>query len=126
MAALHLTRLSIENAEFFAYHGVRHEEQSLGGRYQVDVDLWYDAARAVVSDTLSDTVNYEDVLFVVNEHMSGEPYELIETLAFGIATDVIDRFPLVHQTTVRVRKLNVPIQHIMDYVEAEVTQMREE
>lgn len=119
-------RLTIENAEYFAYHGVRPEEQQLGGRYQVDVDIYYDARQAVVSDNLNDTVNYQEVLFLVNEHMNGdEPYSLIETLAFDIATSAVERFNKIDHVTVRVRKLNVPVQHVLDYVEAEITVLRE-
>ncbi|MCX6140484.1 MAG: dihydroneopterin aldolase [Candidatus Kapabacteria bacterium] len=121
-----LTRLSISNADYFAFHGVREEERNLGGRYQVDVDVWYDTMKAVVSDDLSDTVNYEELLFLVNEHMSGEPCELIETLSYDIASAIIDRFPAVRQTTTRVRKLSVPIQQVLDHVEAEVTVVRED
>ncbi|MBK6291913.1 MAG: dihydroneopterin aldolase [Ignavibacteria bacterium] len=121
-----LTRLSIVNAEFFAFHGVREEERNLGGRFQVDVDVWYDTMKVVVSDDLSDTVNYEEVLFLVNEHMNGEPCELIETLSFDMASAIIDRFVAVRQTTVRVRKLNVPIQQVLDHVEAEITVVRED
>lgn len=118
-------RLSIANADFYAYHGVREEERLLGGRYQVDIDVEYDASAAVMSDDLSDTVNYEEILFTVNEHMNGEPYELIETIAFDIATSVIEQFALVQTVTVRVRKLNVPVQQILDYVEAEITAKRD-
>ncbi len=120
-----LTRLSIDSAEFFAFHGVREEERSLGGRFQVDVDVWYDTMKAVVSDDVSDTVNYEEVLFLVNEHMNGESCELIETLAFDMASAIIDRFTSVRQCTVRVRKFNVPIQQILDHVETEITVTRE-
>jgi dihydroneopterin aldolase len=91
----------------------------------VDVDVWYDTMKAVVSDDLSDTVNYEEILFLVNEHMNGEPCELIETLAFDMASAIIDRFTAVRQATVRVRKFNVPIQQIVDHVEAEITVTRE-
>lgn len=118
-------RLSIVNADFFAFHGAREEERSLGGRYQVDVDVEYDASAAVISDDLSDTVNYEEILFTVNEHMNGEPYELIETMAFDIATAVIEQFASVQSVTVRVRKLNVPLQQVLDYVEAEITANRD-
>ncbi len=120
-----LTRLSIDSAEYFAFHGVRDEERSLGGRFQVDVDAWYDTMKAVVSDDVSDTVNYEEILFLVNEYMNGEPCELIETLAFDISSAIMDRFDAVRQTTVRVRKYSVPIQQILSHVEAEITVVRE-
>ncbi|NQW28981.1 MAG: dihydroneopterin aldolase [Ignavibacteria bacterium] len=115
------TRLSLCNAEFYAFHGVREEERTMGGRYQVDVDIIYDASSAVVSDILTDTVNYEEILYIVNEHMSGEPCELIESLAYDIGTTIVERFLTVKHASVRVRKLNVPIQQVLDYVEAEIT-----
>lgn len=120
-----LTRISIVNAEYFAYHGVRPDEKSLGGRYQVDVDLFYNATAAVVSDNVNDTINYEEVLFYINEVMAGEPHDLMETLSYDIATGLLDRFEPARQVTARVRKLNVPIQQVMDYVESEFTAVRE-
>jgi len=42
-----------------------------------------------------------------------------------VATAILDRFGTIHQATVRVRKMNVPIQQIIDYVEAEYSVVRE-
>lgn len=120
------TRISIVAAEYFAYHGARKEEHLLGGRYQVDADIDFDASAAVVSDDLSDTINYEEILFRISEHMNGEPYDLIETLAFDMASSIAEQFNRINAVTIRVRKLNVPIQEIMDCVECEVTVRRKE
>ncbi|MCO6466291.1 MAG: dihydroneopterin aldolase [Bradyrhizobiaceae bacterium] len=118
------TRLVLSNIEYYAYHGVLSEERRNGSRYQVDCELEYDATTAVVSDDLSDALNYEEVLFRINEHMNGEPYELIETLCYDIATAILESFGQVRNVTVRVRKLHVPIQQVIDYVEAEITATR--
>ena len=120
-----LTRISVTNADFYGYHGVREEEKSLGGRYQVDIDVWCDTVKAVVSDDISDSVNYEELLYIANEVMTGEPCELIETLAYDICSGVMDRFAQVKQATIRVRKLSVPIQAVFEYVETEITITRE-
>ncbi len=121
------TRLTITGAEYYGYHGVRKEERSLGGRYQVDVDIIYDASKAVMSDDVSDTLNYEEVLFRIREHMNGdEPYDLIETLTFDIASSIIDTFSIAQSVTVRVRKLTVPVQQVLDHVQAEITLHRKE
>ncbi|MEY2719053.1 MAG: hypothetical protein RLZZ273_419 [Bacteroidota bacterium] len=120
-----LTRISVSNAVYYAYHGVREEERSLGGRYQVDIDIWCDTVKAVVSDDISDSVNYEELLFIANEVMTGEPCELIETVAYDICSGIMDRFQQVKKATIRVRKLSVPIQAIFDYTETETTITRE-
>ena len=121
------TKLTITGAEYYGYHGVRKEERSLGGRYQVDVEISYDASKAVMSDDVSDTINYEEVLFRIREHMNGdEPYDLIETLTFDIGSSIIDAFPTATVVTVRVRKLTIPVQQVMDSVQAEITLHRKE
>jgi dihydroneopterin aldolase len=115
------TRITLSNIEFYAYHGVHSDERRQGARYQVDCEVEYDATKAVVSDDLSDALNYEEILFRINEHMNGEPYELIETLVYDIAVSIVESFPQVTSATVRVRKLHIPIQQVLDYVEAEIT-----
>ncbi len=115
------TRLRLSNIEFYSYHGVHNEERQQGARYQVDAEVEYDATKAVVSDDLSDALNYEEVLFRINEHMNGEPYELIETLCFDIAVSILESYPIVNAATIRVRKLHVPIQQVLDFAEAEIT-----
>ena len=121
------TRLTVNNAQFFGFHGVRKEERSIGGRYAVDADVYYDASRAVVSDDVSDAVNYEEILYHIREHMNPEePYDLIETLAFDMAVAIIEQLPAVNEVTIRVRKLSVPIQQVMDDVETEITVVRGE
>lgn len=121
-----LTRISIKNAEFYGYHGVLKEERSLGGRYQVDIDVWCDTVKAFVSDDISDSLNYQELLYIANEVMTAEPCALIETVAYDIGSGVMDRFPQVKKTTIRVRKLTVPIQGIFDYTETETTITRED
>ena len=120
-----LTRLTIRNAEFYAYHGVKSEEQALGGKYQIDADLFYDDRQAVVSDTVQDAVNYEEVMFCIDEIMNGDRFNLVETLGYDILTALMERFTMLQKVTVRIRKLHVPIRHIVDYIEVEQTLSRE-
>ena len=119
-----LIKLSLNNLQFYSYHGVKAEEQSLGGRYQVDADIWYNPMSAVISDDVSKAVNYEEIVFSINELVSGDSYNLIETLCFEIAQEILEKFPLIEKVTVRLRKLSVPLKHIIDHVEVEHTMQR--
>lgn len=38
--------LKIQNAVFYAYHGVMTEEQNLGRKFEVDVELEYDFTKS--------------------------------------------------------------------------------
>ncbi len=119
-----LSRTSIVNAVFYAYHGVGNEEKELGGQYQVDLDVVYDATQAVLSDDINKAVNYEELMFCIDEVLSGEPCNLIETLTYEILNMVLDKFEAVQEATARVRKLNAPLRHLTEYVECEQTMQR--
>ena len=105
-----LTRISVVNAVFYSYHGVNAAEKNLGGRYEVDVDIAYDATSAVMADDVNRAVNYEEILFCVNEIMSGESTNLVETLVYEILTTIMDKFISIEEATVRVRKINAPVR----------------
>lgn len=122
-----LTRLTIAKAAYYSYHGVKPEEQKLGGKYEVDLDLWYDATNAIINDDVKFALNYEEALFCVSEVISGvESYHLIETICNEILNMLMESFPLLEKATVCVRKLNAPLRRIVSYVEAEQTMQREE
>jgi dihydroneopterin aldolase len=114
-----LTRLTLNNIQFYANHGVRSEEQTLGGRYQVDIDLYYSDKTAVLSDDVQNALNYEEIVYSINEIVNGDSYSLIETLSYEIASSAIEKL------SVRLRKLTVPIRHIIDYVEVERSMSRD-
>jgi 7,8-dihydroneopterin aldolase/epimerase/oxygenase len=119
-----LLRLTIKDAEFYSYHGVKTEEQSLGGKYQVDLDLYYDATEAVINDDVNSAVNYEEAMFCIEEVIAGESYNLIETITNEILNLAMEKFTNLAKATVRVRKMNAPIRRVVKFVEAEQTMVR--
>ena len=101
-------KIILHNAVFYAYHGVMTDEQSLGGKFEVDVELVTDLARGSKTDSLHDTVNYVAVYNAVKEFVLGKKFYLLEALAGEIAKDLLKMFPQVKEVTVRVRKPNAP------------------
>lgn len=123
MKEAYLTKLTVKAAEFYAYHGVKAEEQTLGGRYQVDLEMYYNATKAVINDDVSYALNYDDAMFCVEDVINGQ-YDLIETIANEIINMLFDRFPMMQKATVRVRKYSAPIRTVVSYIEAEQTMQR--
>ncbi|MDC1067844.1 dihydroneopterin aldolase [Candidatus Kapabacteria bacterium] len=114
----------INSAEFYAYHGVKQQEKQLGGIYQVDLELTYDAKEAAIEDNVNLAINYEEAIFVVSEIITGESCDLIETLAYEILNSLFDKFDALDSATIRVRKKNVPMRRIVESVEVEQTLTR--
>ncbi|NTV66166.1 MAG: dihydroneopterin aldolase [Chlorobaculum sp.] len=118
----HRSCVRLVNALFYARHGVHEEERRLGGRYEVDAELFFDSTAAAATDDLTKTIDYRQVYTIISEVMTaGEPAALIETLASGAATRLMQELVIVEKVTVRVRKRVVPLGGLCDYAEAEHT-----
>lgn len=114
-------RLTIKSAQFYGYHGVKLEEKTLGGRYEVDLDLWYDARNAIATDDVSSALNYEDAMQCIEDAFADQSFNLIETVANNILEQLFVRFPILRKATIRIRKINVPIHSVVAYIETELT-----
>lgn len=113
-------KLKIQNAIFYAYHGVMTEEQNLGRKFEVDVELEYDFSKAAETDKLEYAVNYEKVYQSLKEILTENKFYLVEKIAYLIGKKILDKFQNVDAVKVRVRKLHPPIGGLIDYVEASV------
>ena len=109
---------------FMLTYRVEKSEKQLGGKYEVDLDLWYDAINAIINDSISNAINYQNVLFLVSDFIQNESYNLIETLAYNITDSIMKQFPLLDRVTIKIRKCNTPIRHTIGYVEVEQTMER--
>jgi 7,8-dihydroneopterin aldolase/epimerase/oxygenase len=126
MKTASLVKLALRGAQFYAYHGVRSEEQSLGGKYEVDLDMWYDATEAIINDDVNYALNYEEAFFCIEEVIAGDNFCLIETIGREILNMTMEKFPQLQKATIRVRKMNVPIRRVISYMEAEQSLTRDE
>ncbi len=112
--------IKIKNAQFYAYHGAYAEEQSIGGKYEVDVEMETDFSDAAENDDLNKTINYLNIYNFLRDVLQSKKYYLIETIAKFIADELLKNYSRVNKLTVRVRKHSVPVGGVIDYVEAEV------
>jgi len=100
--------ISIENMEFYAFHGHYHEEQIVGSKFLVNLIIEADLDKASVSDVLKDTINYQAVYRVVKEEMEKKS-KLLESIAKRIIDSLYSNFESIHKVTVKVSKMNPPI-----------------
>ena len=100
--------IQLHDMRFYAYHGVMEQERRVGGEYLVSLQVETDLSRAVLSDSVADTINYAQLYDVVRHEMA-EPSQLLEHVAGRIGQRVLDRFPQVTALTVSVTKCNPPM-----------------
>lgn len=102
----------LEGMQFYAFHGANPEEQVLGQRFLVDVELNLDLRPGGRSDELSKTVSYSTVYRRVRDIVGGPPRNLIEAVAEDIATALLGEYE-ADRVIVTVRKPAVPIRDAM-------------
>ena len=118
--------IRIKKATFYGYHGVRSEEQRVGGKFEADVDIYTDFSEASNKDKLDKTIDYHEVYSFMYKLALEQKCYLIESLATKIANELLSKFKLISKVAVRVRKNNPPLGGVVDCVEVEVIKERSE
>lgn len=118
-------RISITGIRAIGYHGVYPHERRDGQEFVADVVLELSLRPAAASDDVADTVHYGEVAEGVAAVLSGEPADLIETVAERIADGVLG-FSKVDAVTVTVHKPQAPIAVPFGDVAITIRRSREE
>lgn len=116
-------RVLMGGLEFYGYHGVIPEENRLGQRFLVDIEMRADLAEAGRTDDLTKSVDYVAVYADVRAIIEGPACKLIETVATRIADRILAVYA-VSLVRVRVRKPDVPIPARLEYVGIEIERTR--
>ena len=115
--------IRLKNMVFYGYHGISESEKSLGGKFEVDLDIYQDLKKAGQSDNLTDTLNYEKIYKTVENCTKRNKYYLIETLAERIAGSILRKYK-TDKVLVRVRKPHAPVKGVLDTVEVEIVRTK--
>jgi dihydroneopterin aldolase len=103
-----LDRVALRGLRARGHHGVFEREREEGQTFVVDVVLHMDTRPAAKTDDLTRTAHYGIVAEEVTAIVSGDPVDLIETLAQRIADQCLTHDP-VQEVEVTVHKPDAPI-----------------
>ncbi len=108
-----MSKISLENMEFHAFHGCLEHEKTLGNTFIVSITMELDTKLAAETDNLEHTLNYQLVYDVVKTQMQ-LPSQLIEHIAERILDHLMRSFPLnpplggkVDRVTIQLSKTKV-------------------
>ncbi|OIQ90081.1 putative dihydroneopterin aldolase [mine drainage metagenome] len=118
------TEIKLVNIAVHARHGVRAEERFLGQRFFVDITCRLPEGHRPVDEDLSTTVDYAALFKVVQSVCSERTFRLIESLGAEICDRVLERFPLVVDVAIEIRKPAAPIEGVLDHAAVAVRKSR--
>ena len=104
-----MDRISIQGLEVYAKHGVYPEENTLGQKFVVSVDMYMSTRKAGLADDLFLSVNYGEVCHFINEFMTKHTWKLIETVAERLAQVLLSTYTLIEQVDLKIEKPWAPI-----------------
>lgn len=118
-----LDRVQLLGLRARGHHGVFTAERELGQVFVVDVVLHLDTRPAAETDDLTRTVHYGVLAEQVVAVVTGEPVDLVETLAQRVAAVALAPAPVV-AVDVRVHKPQAPVTVPFDDVVVEIRRWR--
>jgi len=118
-----LDAIVIEGIEFYGFHGATPEEQRIGHRYLVDVELCLSLEAAGESDDLADTVDYGVVASRIVQIGTVQQCRLLEALAERMAAALLAELP-VERVRLRIRKPCPPMPVIAAAAGVEIQRTR--
>lgn len=101
-------KILLESMEFYAYHGHYKEEQIIGTKFIIELEIDFDSSMAEHSDHLSDTINYQEIYQLVKKEMEINAH-LLESVARRILNAIIQMFPQVKSIRLKISKINPPL-----------------
>ncbi len=113
-------RLLLKGMQFWGTHGYFQEENQLGQRFVIDVEVAVDMNTMCQTDELSSGLSYVTVYNLVKKVVAGEQHRLLQRIAQRIADEVIAAYP-TDWVKITVKKPAVAIGGIIDYVGVTIT-----
>ncbi len=110
-----MSKIYVNNAWFYSFHGCLHEESVIGAEYLVNVIVETNTDEAEKNDSLKSTVDYVDVYNAIKTEMD-KPSKLLETVMERMITSLKGISGNITAVDVSIKKLSPPIGGNVDSV----------
>lgn len=112
-------QIFIKELKVFGYHGVYQQEKQEGQVFLVDCLIDTSFSEAAATDALKHTVDYGNVCLYIKEFFDKNSYDLLETAADKLATELLYAFSEIKRVKLSIAKPNAPIP--MEFASVGVT-----
>jgi dihydroneopterin aldolase len=100
--------VQLEGMEFYAFHGCYKEEQLVGNKFLVDLDIQTDCSLSANSDNLKEALNYQTAYLLVKKEMEIKSH-LLEHVCKRILDRLNEQFTEIQHVRIKVSKINPPM-----------------
>jgi dihydroneopterin aldolase len=112
-------RITLAGVKLRPRIGTVPEERMAPQECEGDLSIWIDLEPAAATDSLDRSIDYCQVLAVMQGTAAACEYNLLETLAYKIARNVLRGFP-VDRVALKLRKRPASLLGQIDFVEVDV------
>lgn len=116
-----MDKITIQNLEVFAKHGVFPAENELGQKFVLSAVLYTDVRKAGKTDSLEFSTHYGEVSHLMKEFVERHTFQLIETVVEQLAEKILLTFPRIEKVDLEIQKPWAPIGLPLDTVSIQIS-----
>lgn len=113
-------KITIQNLEVFANHGVFPEEQTLGQKFLVSAVLYTNTRLAGQTDDLTASIHYGEICQKIDAFLREHTFQLLERAAESLAEHLLLTTLNLCQITLKIQKPWAPIRMPLETVSVEI------
>ncbi|MDQ0158472.1 dihydroneopterin aldolase [Alkalibacillus salilacus] len=119
-----MDKIKLNGMMFYGYHGLFPEENKLGQRFTVDLELMLDLSSSGKTDNMDDSIDYGQAYEVAQAVVEGEAYNLVEAVAETLAEEMFRAFSILEAIKITIDKPGPPIPGYYQSVAVEIERER--
>lgn len=112
--------IRIENLEIYAHHGVMQEENVLGQKFLLSVEMETDTRVAGCRDALEHSTDYGEVAHFIKEYFETHQWKLLEAAAHHLCEQLLLQFDKIWHVVLEIKKPWAPILLPLEFVSVKV------
>lgn len=115
-----MDKIIIQDLELYGYHGVFPEENFLGQKFLISMELFLDFQQAGKQDDLNLSVSYAEICKFVETEFLNTRFKLIEACAESIAQKILLQYSLIQKIKLEIKKPWAPIGSHLSHVSVKI------
>lgn len=103
-------KILVKNLVLFGFHGVNESEKKKGQYFIYNLKIKLKESYGLKEDNIENTVNYSEAIRLLKKINSEKRFDLLETLAFACASELIMTSDLIEEIKITIEKPKPPIK----------------